>query len=88
MHYSKGEGVVYRELEGETIILNSKTGFYFGLDPVGTRIWQIIHDGASADEVKQRLVAEYDVDNDQASSDVDKFITELCEAELLRTADA
>ncbi|PYO19380.1 MAG: hypothetical protein DMD85_18645 [Candidatus Rokuibacteriota bacterium] len=33
--------VVFRELEGEMVLLNLATGVYFGLDPVGTRIWTL-----------------------------------------------
>ena len=31
--------VLFQELHGEGVLLNLKTGVYFGLDPVGARIW-------------------------------------------------
>jgi len=34
------EGVVSREIEGETVLLNLESGRYFGLNAVGTRVWQ------------------------------------------------
>src|SRR2546430_2126111 len=43
--------VVFRELEGEMVLLNLATGVYFGLDPVGTRIWTPIEAHRSSDEV-------------------------------------
>jgi len=39
-----GKDVVFRELDGEAVILNLETGTYFGLDTVGTRIWQFCQD--------------------------------------------
>ena len=34
--------VIYRDLDGGAVILNLKTGTYFGLDTVGTRMWALI----------------------------------------------
>jgi len=54
--------VVFRELEGEMVLLNLATGVYFGLDPVGTRIWTLIEAHRSSDEIVETLTAEYEVD--------------------------
>ena len=35
------DDVLFQELHGEGVLLNLKTGVYFGLDPVGRRIWQL-----------------------------------------------
>ena len=32
---------LFQELQGEAVLLNLKSGVYFGLDPVGTRIWEL-----------------------------------------------
>ena len=34
----RADNVLYQELQGEAVLLNLKTGAYFGLDPVGTGI--------------------------------------------------
>ena len=36
------DGVVSRELDGETVVLNLETGIYFGLDAVATDMWRAI----------------------------------------------
>jgi len=36
------DDVLFRELDGEAVLLNLKTGIYFGLNPVATRMWQLI----------------------------------------------
>ena len=35
--------VICRELSGETVLLNLESGVYYGLDAVGTRVWQLMH---------------------------------------------
>ena len=59
------------ELGGETAILNTRSGRYFGVEGVGARIWNLIQGPAKVAEVRDALLAEYEV------------ATEQCEAELL-----
>jgi len=37
-----GKDVMFRELDGEAVLLNLESGKYYGLDPVGSRIWQFV----------------------------------------------
>ena len=77
------EDVVYRELEGEMVLLNLRTGVYFGLDAVGTRIWQLLQEGYTAAQVTDRLVAEYDVAAGACEQDLRVFMTTLHEHALV-----
>ncbi len=82
------EDVLHQELSGETVLLNLKTEHYFGLDPVGTRIWQVLGETASAETVIARLLDEYEVDEPTLRADVERLIDELAKAGLLRFAQA
>ena len=42
MRYRIPEDVVSREVGGEAVLLNLATGTYFGLDGVGTEIWNLL----------------------------------------------
>ena len=68
------DGVVFRDLQGELVLLNLQTGVYFGLDPVGTRIWQLLQDHRSVQTVLDRLLEEYDVAEAQCRDDLMHFI--------------
>ncbi len=82
------DDVLHQELSGETVLLNLKTEHYFGLDPVGTRIWQVLGETASAEKVVSRLLEEYEVDESTLRADVERLIAELAKAGLLRFAQA
>jgi hypothetical protein len=43
------------------VLLNLETGIYFGLDPVGTRIWTLLREHESLQQVFEVLLQEYDV---------------------------
>ena len=65
------------ELAGEVAILNLKNSNYYGLDPVGARVWRLIQNRSMIGAVRDVIVAEYDVDVAQADRDVIELISEL-----------
>ena len=56
------DDAVFREMDGESVLLNLETGMYFGLDEVGTRVWRLAADNGSLRAIRERLVEEYDAD--------------------------
>jgi Coenzyme PQQ synthesis protein D (PqqD) len=75
--------VLHQELGGETVLLNLANENYFGLDEVGTRVWQVLAETHSANDVVTRLVEEYDVPTEQLRADVERLLTELAAAGLV-----
>jgi hypothetical protein len=75
--------VVWTKLDEEVAILNSSTGTYFGLDPVGSRIWCLIAEGMGLDEVVATLLKEYQVDEARARADVKELIDQLAGKSLV-----
>lgn len=75
--------VVFRDLEGELVLLNLATGVYFGLDPIGTRIWALIDDGRTAHEIVSTITAEYEVDAEACRADLEKFLATLRDNDLV-----
>ena len=66
--------VISQELSGETVILDLDSECYFGLDAVGTRIWQLIRDGVDLRTIQNTLLDEYDVDAAQLHADLHALI--------------
>ena len=77
------DDVLFQELQGEAVLLNLKSGVYFGLDPVGTRIWKLFAEHEVLSEVAQAVVAEYDVAEDRCSEDLLKLVDDLEKQELV-----
>jgi hypothetical protein len=75
-----------REVGGETVILHLGSGTYFGLDEVGTRIWQLLAEGLTPAAVCDRLVEEYEVERAVLERDLEALIGELVEHELVSRA--
>ena len=75
--------VLFQELDGEAVLLDLKSEQYFGLDEVGTRIWQLMEESGELDTVYQTLLTEYEVSAEQLQSDLISFVNNLSEAGLI-----
>ena len=75
--------VMSRLVGDETVLLDLASGMYFGLDNVGKVIWESVSDGLTLAETADEIVAQYDVDAEQARSDVLDFAQTLVERGLL-----
>jgi hypothetical protein len=71
------------DIAGETVVLNLRDGVYYGLDSVGTRIWTLITDPLTVEEIRETLVAEYDVDSAECERQVLRLLGELLEHGLI-----
>jgi hypothetical protein len=75
--------VLFRELEGECVILNLDTESYFGLDEVGTRMWLELTQSESIDTALSALQDEFDVDSERLHRDLEELLVELLDQGLL-----
>ena len=78
--------IVFREVDGEAVILNLETVLYFGLDQVGTRIWQLIQEHGSLQKVFETMSDEFDVGPDALERDLLGLMDELCGKGLVRVS--
>jgi hypothetical protein len=62
--------VLYRDLDGQAVILDLSSGLYFGLNEVGTRIWMLMSEGRDVDDIAQILSREYEADPSAIEQDV------------------
>ena len=78
------DGVLVRELAGESVLLNLETESYFGLDEVGSRMWTVLTESPSVELAFETLAAEYEVEPEQLRSDLETYIQKLLDLGLLR----
>ena len=71
------------DLAGEAAILNLKNSVYYGLDPVGARVWNLIQEPKTLAEIRDTLLGIYDVDSLKLESDLRALLSELAEQGLI-----
>lgn len=67
----------------EEVILNLKNGSYYGLNPIGAHIWELIQDPMSVDALIDQLLDEYDVTREQCTQDVEDLLQDMHKEGLL-----
>ena len=80
--------VLISQLDGESVLLDLKSGTYFGLGEVGTRVWDLLATGHPIDKAHELLVTEYDVDSNTLREDLESLVESLVEHGLAEIADA
>ena len=78
--------VMSRKVGDEHVLLDVEKGIYFGLDAVGSRIWELLEAEPSLDEVIAAVVREYDVAAPDARRDVLGLMQELLDRDLVGNA--
>jgi hypothetical protein len=78
--------VAWREVEGQIVALDMDAAEYFAINQTGATIWPLLAAGATRRELAEHLVDTYDVDEPSAARDVEEFLGELSERDLLEAA--
>ena len=81
--FSISTEVLSQEVSGETVLLDLQSESYFGLDAVGTRIWQLLQEKSCLQQVFDTMLEEYDVDEKQLENDLNELLDKLIAEELI-----
>lgn len=76
--------VVFRDIEGETVLLHLERGIYFGLDPVGTRVWTALIEHGRARPAVAPLLQEFEVTAGVLEDDIARLIDALAKNDLVK----
>jgi hypothetical protein len=79
---------VSTSLEEEAVILNLKDGVYYGLNPVGARIWDLLQEPRTVREILNILLEEYEVEPQRCGQDLLNLLKELAAKKLIEVKDA
>lgn len=80
--------VFAQEVDGEMVLLDMKSENYFGLDEVGTAIWQAMRDKEKLQEVLDVLLEQYEVEPEVLEKDLSDFVGKLLENGLVEVKES
>ena len=81
------DSVMFRELEGESVILDLDSDSYFGLDQIGTKMWQAVTEADSIQAAYGVLLEEYEVEADTLRADLSELLDTPLARGLIEVAD-
>lgn len=77
-------GILFRDLDGEAVVLALKSGRYFGLNETGTRMWLLLHEHGQVEPAFRALQQEYEVDGERLEQELLAFVNSLASEGLVR----
>lgn len=75
--FRRSDSFIGAELEDGVMLLNVEAGRYHSLDPVASRIWEMLAEPTDEDSLVSRLLGEFDVTPEQCRRDVKAFLAQL-----------
>lgn len=75
--------VVSRRLGDTAVLVHLGTNRIFELNETGARVWELLSEGLSCDQILDRLVADFDVERDDADRALHELLRELSRESLL-----
>ena len=82
------ETTLFEDLGGEAVLLNLRSGVYFGLDAVGTRMWRALRESGGTEEAVRNLLPEFEVEEARLARDIEDLVGRLAQSGLLVIEDA
>ncbi|WP_165322079.1 PqqD family protein [Rhizorhabdus phycosphaerae] len=71
------------DVEGETVMMDAESGYYYNLDPIGSRIWHALAEPTRVDALCDRLAEDFDAPIEVIRKDVLALLESLVERKLL-----
>ena len=79
----RNPSVLWRELDGEAILLDPQAGCSYNLNPVGTLIWKLLDGQHDTKSIVAAICEAYEVEPEQAERDVQRLLDDLLTNKLV-----
>lgn len=77
--------VLSSKIDGEIILMSTEADSYFGLDPLGSRIWEILSkQPKSSEELVEQLLEEYEIFESTCMAHVQEFLDDMSAKKLIK----
>ena len=79
----RAPSLIWRDMDDGTVLVSPEGGQVRVLNEVGSLVWQIMDGHKSIAAISHQIAQEYAITDEQAARDVEKFLSELDQRELL-----
>ncbi len=81
--YYRNPQIIDGELDDSQVMMHLEKGKYFGLNPVGKKIWDMIAQPKSFDEIITNLLNEFNVEQNRCTNEVKEFLDKAIENDII-----
>jgi hypothetical protein len=80
---SRNDSLLTAAVHDETVMMDIPSGYYFGLDDIGSDIWKRLEKPCRFGELVQVLAADYDADRAEIARDVQTLLLQMAEHKVV-----
>jgi hypothetical protein len=84
MRVEISDGVIWRDVGGDVVVLNVEAGVYFGIDGSGSQMWRELAEHGSVEKTLESLQQQFDVEPDELRHDLDDLLDKLVQKGLVQ----
>jgi hypothetical protein len=81
----RNAAVLWRELDGEAVLLDPAEGCTYNLNRVGTLIWKLLDGNHTSNDITSAICQEFEVEHEQAFQDMEHLLDEMRNHKLLQS---
>jgi hypothetical protein len=74
-------------LGDESAILNMKNSVYYGVNPVGSAVWDLLKKPKTVAEIRDAILSEYEVEPERCEQDLFSLLEQLRSEGLIEVRD-
>ena len=82
--YQRNNEIIDGTLEENLVMMHIEKGKYFGLNPVGKRIWELLEQPKSTEEITDILLTEFEVTPEQCTAEVQEFLDKMEKSDVVK----
>jgi len=75
--------IVHSDMDGEVVMMSVANGEYYGVDTIGSHIWNLLEEPMSIGALCTSLCETYDVSEEDCQRDVASFMSQLLENKVV-----
>jgi hypothetical protein len=80
----RNQEIVFSNMDSDTVMMSIEMGEYYGTNPVGSRIWELLEQPRTLAGICDILMEEYNVPEEECQRDVLEFVGQLLEKKLVK----
>lgn len=82
--YYRNQQIIDGELDNNQVMMHLDKGKYYGLNPIGKRIWELLETPCGFDEIIEILLKEFNVNRDICILEVRNFLDKSIEYDIIK----
>jgi len=79
--------MVHANMGNETVLMSLSNGEYYGINDVGSTIWNLLEKQMCLGELIEKLIELYGINTEQCEADISEFISSLTKHGILELSE-